>query len=160
MKICSIDKCNRKHHGKGLCNIHLHKSNRLQNPEPPEKAVWFTMKSRCYNKNNKKYANYGGRGITVCERWLGSFDKFLQDMGPRPEHGTLERMNVNGDYEPSNCRWATQKEQQNNRRNNVFITLNGATHTLVEWCTIKGLNYGTVWNRLKVQHKSPEEALI
>lgn len=86
----------------------------------PEYNVWKAMHSRCYRENNPEFPNYGHRGITVCDRWLRRFDLFLADMGPRPssEH-SLDRINVNGNYEPSNCRWATIKEQNVNRRQTI-----------------------------------------
>lgn len=82
-----------------------------------EYKTWCRMKNRCYNKNNPKYKYYGGRGITVCDRWLNSYENFLEDMGRKTttKH-TLDRINVNGNYEPSNCKWSTWKEQANNKR--------------------------------------------
>ena len=77
---------------------------------------WRSMRDRCYNKHNKDYKNYGGRGITVCEEWNNSFEKFFSDMGKRPIGKTLDRINNNGNYEPLNCKWSTHLEQIRNRR--------------------------------------------
>lgn len=84
------------------------------------------IKARCYTKSNPKYKNYGGRGIRVCDRWLESFENFYADMGKRPEHfDSIERNDVNGDYEPGNCRWATDQEQAVNKTNTVRLVVNG-----------------------------------
>ena len=82
----------------------------------PEYSSWNSMKQRCLNPNSKDYANYGGRGISVCDSWQDSFQQFFEDMGIRPEGTTLDRMDNDGNYEPGNCRWATAKEQNSNRR--------------------------------------------
>lgn len=92
----------------------------------PEHIAWVGMKGRCLNKNHKHYAHYGARGIVVCDRWLDSFENFFADMGPRPSpKHSIDRIDVNGNYEPRNCRWATWKEQARNKRNNVRITVRG-----------------------------------
>ena len=90
----------------------------------PVYNTWKSMMSRCYNPNNTAFKNYGGRGIKVCIRWR-IFEKFAIDMQPRPKNKTIDRINNNSNYSKSKCRWATRKEQANNRRNNVKVGMNG-----------------------------------
>lgn len=97
-----------------------------------EYVAWKQMRSRCHNKRNKAWANYGGRGIKICEAWA-DFDVFRRDVGPAPAGHSLDRIDVNGDYTPQNCRWATAKAQCRNKRNNRLVAHNGETKTLAEW---------------------------
>lgn len=94
-----------------------------KHPVSSEYKTWNAMKSRCENPNVKRYKDYGGRGIKICEQWRHSFKTFLQDMGLRPLGKTLDRIDNNGNYEPENCKWSTPKEQANNRRTKQFISL-------------------------------------
>jgi len=114
----------------------------------PTRGVWDHMKTRCYNKNSKDYKNYGGRGITVCERWL-VFENFLEDMGQKPKYLTIERKDNNKGYSPDNCKWATMKEQQRNRRNNLIIKYQGKSQCLSAWAEELGLHRGILRRRLK-----------
>jgi len=124
----------------------------------PIYLTWMSMIARCSNPKINGYKNYGGRGITVCERWL-KFENFLADVGEHPGPGfTLDRIDVNGNYEPGNVRWSTLKAQANNRRNNFNITYQGETKTLTEWCEQLGLSYHRTWQRLTKQHLSVEDA--
>lgn len=100
----------------------------------PEYQVWSQMKQRCYNKKHKKYRIYGQRGITVCDRWKNSYINFIQDMGPRPSNNhSIDRINNNGIYEPSNCRWLPNPDQHYNKSNNFTVNQNDRfgklTHT-------------------------------
>lgn len=101
------------------------------------------MMQRCFNAKRKSFPDYGGRGISVCERWK-DFKNFVEDMGIRP-HGTcLERINNDGNYTKENCKWATASEQNINKRDNVKILIKGQTKTLSEWCEFYQINIGTV----------------
>lgn len=102
--------------------------------------VWADMHKRCYSKVCKSYKNYGGRGIEVDSRWHGSPALFFQDMGPKPEGGTLERRNNDDGYNPSNCYWATMSDQQNNKRTSRKLTSGGITLTVAQWARQLGIN--------------------
>lgn len=103
---------------------------------------WSAMIQRATNCNSPHYKNYGGRGIGVCERWL-NFKNFLEDMGDRPIGMSLDRIDNNKGYLPDNCRWATRKQQQNNRRNNKVYTINGITKNQSQWLEHFGIKYST-----------------
>ena len=111
-------------------------------------GIWEGVIARCKNPNNHAYRYYGGRGITVCDRWE-SFENFLTDMGERPGRKTIDRIDTNGNYEPGNCRWATMKEQRRNCRNTVFYEYNGQKKILPDWAEEFGVNMGTVRSRLR-----------
>lgn len=123
-----------------------------------EHSTWRSMKNRCSNPNNPDYFRYGARGIKVCDRWAESFEAFFEDMGPRPPKTTLDRKDVNGVYEKSNCRWSDDFEQCNNKRNNTYLTFNGQTLTQKQWCNKFNLKVSTIHNRL-LSGMSVEEAL-
>lgn len=115
-----------------------------------EYKTWICMKDRCTRPNNKDYRDYGGRGITVCERWIHSFENFLADMGNKPsKHHSIDRIDNDKGYEPGNCRWATQREQHNNRRSNVILEFNGIRNTVVGWTRALGFGEWTIYTRLK-----------
>lgn len=104
----------------------------------PLHAIWLSMKNRCGNPNDEAYANYGGRGITVCERWK-LFENFMSDMGPRPEGMELDRRDNDLGYNPENCRWITKSGNLRNTRRNRLITYNDQTHCIAEWAEITGI---------------------
>jgi hypothetical protein len=113
----------------------------------PIYGVWAHMIQRCTNPKATFYYRYGGRGIKVCEEWL-KFDNFYKDMGDCPENGTIDRIDNDGDYEPENCRWSSQKINARNKSNNVNITYNGKTQCIAAWEEELGFKHGTLWNRL------------
>ena len=116
----------------------------------PEYHSWEHMKQRCFNPNYKHYSNWGGRGITVCDRWKNSFENFLADMGSRPtSKHSIDRIGNNGDYRPDNCRWATKVEQANNKRSNRLITIACVTLTITQWTKEMGFSESVIYNRLK-----------
>lgn len=110
-----------------------------------EHKAWRHIKERCLNQNSKNYNIYGGRGISMCDRWKDSFENFYADMGacPSPKH-SIDRINVNGDYCPENCRWATHTEQMRNRRNSVYIEYRGEKKTIPEWAELFGISSHTI----------------
>jgi hypothetical protein len=119
------------------------------NKPTPEYRSWRSMRARCINPKLKEYPRYGGRGIVVCERWQ-AYENFLADMGRRPSmQHTIDRIDVNQGYFKENCRWATAQEQQNNRTNNVFITIDGAIKTMSQWAQLYNIKKSTINKRIK-----------
>jgi hypothetical protein len=114
-----------------------------------EHKTWCRMRSRVRGVMNPAAArNYRDRGITICARWE-SFQNFLDDMGPRPDGAWLDRIDNDGPYSPENCRWASPKQQQRNRRNNTRLTFNGETLCIAEWAERLSLNHKTISDRLR-----------
>ncbi len=120
--------------------------------------AWAAMIQRCSNPNHPSFKDYGERGIKVCERWANSFEAFFADMGHPPKGMSLERIENDGIYCKANCKWASRKEQQNNRRTNRRLTLNGVTLTMTQWAERTGIKFGTIKARLSYGY-STEEAL-
>lgn len=115
-----------------------------------EYRCWVSMIQRCYNKNNRKYKIYGERGIKVCESWKNSFINFYKDMGDKPsKRYSLDRIDVNGDYEPNNCRWATIEQQNRNRRNIKMYEFNGEFDCLMNWAEKFGISKDVIRNRVR-----------
>jgi hypothetical protein len=126
--------------------------------ETREYRRWCHMKGRCCNPTDSQYAGYGGRGITVCQQWIDSFERFLDDMGPCPPKWTLERKDVNGGYNPANCIWAPMKDQQNNRRNNHVLYFDGITLTVQQWAEKLKMPASAILARIRLK-KPLEECL-
>lgn len=131
---------------------HGHTKNRKQSKTYKS---WDSMIQRCTNKNTENYEYYGGRGITICDRWLEpdgqGFLNFLEDMGEKPEGKSLDRVDNNlliEGYSPNNCCWSTRKEQANNRRNDLIITFDNRTQHLIDWANEFCIPYDTLWKRI------------
>ncbi len=114
-----------------------------------EYKAWCAMRERCNNQKAERYADYGGRGIQVCDRWANSAENFLADMGPCPDGLTLERNDVDGNYEPGNCRWATVTEQARNRRDSINVEYQGQTMNLADVADVSGVPYKRLLYRVK-----------
>jgi len=130
-----------------------------KNKFSPEYHSWAGMWTRCTNPNRSTWRHYGGRGIKVCRRWK-KFENFLSDMGPRPAGTTLDRINVNGNYTPSNCRWANVRTQARNSVQVVWVSIAGVRRRLVEWCEIKKISINTVRCRVKKYGWTYPEAIL
>lgn len=123
-------------------------------------VTWAGMNARCYCVTNHAYSDYGGRGITVCDRWRESFENFLADMGEPPsEQHTLDRIANDGPYSPENCKWSTKVEQAANRRSTQLVTFQGTTQSIAAWSRETGIGYGTLHMRLRILGWSAERAL-
>lgn len=137
----------------GCYNVEVAKLRRITHglTESSEYVAWESMKTRCTNKKSEKYPDYGERGIKVCDRWLNSFENFYADMGKKPstEHSLDRYPNVNGNYEPSNCRWATLIQQGRNKRNNIIIKFKGVEYPLSQWSKIFNIPYMKLYSAHK-----------
>ena len=136
------------------------KNKKIPNYKLPEYEAWTSMKKRCLGKWHHNYKNYGGRGITICDRWLYSFENFLKDVGKRPtSKHSLDRINNDGNYEPSNCRWATNYIQLNNRRNVHKFLYKGEYRTISELSSFTNICRRTLHARL-ITYKWPLEKAL
>lgn len=148
--------CLRRETTAARCRTHGHTINRNSSREYKS---WHHAKRRCHDPRSPKYFAYGGRGITMFLEWRESFEAFLRDVGPCPPGHTIDRINNNGNYEPGNCRWATAREQGNNKRNNRRLLLNGESLTLADWSRRTGLPSRLIQDRIGKLGWTPERAL-
>lgn len=148
-------------HGRSLSCGCIHKDNPNRKTHGLSHSVehntWTTIRNRCYNKNEPSYKYYGAKGIVMCDEWKDNFMQFFIDMGKRPaDKQSIDRIDSKGNYCKENCRWATQKEQNNNKKSNVLVTYNGKTQNIAQWAEETGLSYNTLYFRL-VRDKLPIE---
>lgn len=129
-------------------------------PRPSEYRIWGCMKERCLSPNASSYTRYGGRGITVCERWLNSFESFLEDMGrrPGPEY-SIERVDNEQGYSPENCVWATPQQQARNRMGTRLIKFRGEVRCVADWADALGISRSALYQRLRALNWDSEKAL-
>lgn len=123
--------------------------------------LWCHMKGRCNNSNDAHFKNYGGRGITVCDAWNNSyveFKKWAVHNGYQ-ESLTIDRINVNGNYEPENCRWIEMEKQAANKRRTIYVTCDGVTKTLADWAKYLNVKYSTLYKRIKYLGFTPEQTV-
>ena len=164
--LCRVDGCLRSAVAKGMCGSHYNRNKRHGSPdglkkqhghrvgvgskERPTYCTWRAMKSRCNNPKDKMYHRYGGRGISICDRWNDSFADFLADMGERPQGFTIERIDCTKGYEPGNCTWIAKGLQNENKSDSRLVTVYGKTMSLPRWHKIVAFNtkYGTIKQRL------------
>ncbi len=127
----------------------------------PEYGIWSNMKTRCYNPHVDSYADYGARGIVVCDAWRSSFEAFIADMGrrPGPKH-ELDRIDNSGPYSPQNCRWVTRRQNANNKRSNILLTVDGVTRAIGEWATLMGVSYSMILRRVMSKWPDRDAVLI
>lgn len=125
-------------------------------------SIWHGMRQRCLHKKNQSSKNYKNRGISICQRWIDSFEAFLEDMGECPDGMSIDRIDNNKGYSPNNCRWATWKEQARNKRNNRWVFIKGHKHLLKDVCLIIDIKYQTLDSRIRYYNYqiTPTEALM
>lgn len=123
--------------------------------------IWASMKQRCYCQSQQNYPHYGGRGIVVCEEWRNNYEAFRNwaIANGYCDNLTIDRIDTDGNYEPSNCRWATVEMQRNNMRSNINLTYNGESHTMSEWAKVLGISYSALQQRIGKLRWSVEKAL-
>jgi hypothetical protein len=139
----------------GQCRYSNHVNIKHGLSQTPEYKSWSMMRARCLNPNYDGYPNYGGKGVTICSRWVNSFERFLEDMGSRPDGTSLDRIDPYGNYEPGNCRWASASVQSSNRRAHGKTGFRGVEKNGPGWCArIRSKGY----RRYLGQFNTPEEA--
>lgn len=143
------------------CSRHESKNTTHQMSKTRIYKIWTGMKQRCYNRKSKAYDRYGGRGICMCKEWVNDFEPFFKWSlnNGYSKCLSIDRIDVDGNYEPSNCRWASDKQQSDNKRCNINITMNGKTQDLQQWCDEYGINRSTVNTRVRIMGWSYEKSI-